>query len=156
MVNEAPERMAEFSNWLESRQFAWPKNLWVGTSITTQATTTRIKSLLKVGNERTIHFLSVEPQIEEIDLANWLPKLDWVIQGGESGRKARPFEIAWAKALLLQCEEHGIPYFLKQLGSAVHDRGERITFEDGHAGEWSEWPEFLRARKFPAVYHGDD
>ena len=57
---------------------------------------TRIKSLLKVGDENTIHFLSVEPQIEEVDLTAWLPRLDWVIQGGESGRKARPFDISWA------------------------------------------------------------
>ena len=150
-LTKRPERMAEFSGWLEDRGQRWPRNLWAGTSITTQATTTRIKSLAKVGDRNTIHFLSVEPQIEEVSLMAWLPQLDWVIQGGESGRKARPFDISWASSLIEQCRDQGVPYFLKQLGSVVHDCGKRLTFEDAHAGDWLEWPQALRIREFPVL-----
>ncbi len=150
-LTKRPERMAQFSRWLESRGRSWPKNLWAGTSITTQNTTTRIKSLVTVGDKQTIHFLSVEPQIEDVNLTAWLPRLDWIIQGGESGRTARPFDLAWARSLLRQCREHRVPYFLKQLGSSVWDRNTRLAFEDAHAGDWAEWPRSLRVRRFPTL-----
>jgi protein gp37 len=149
-LTKRPDRMAEFSVWLAERGREWPENLWAGTSITTQGTTGRIKSLLQVGTERTIRFLSVEPQVESLDIGSWLPDLDWVIQGGESGRNARPFDLTWARAMLKQTSEQGVPFFLKQLGSSVYDRGRRLKYKDNHAGDWSEWPKSLRVRQFPA------
>ncbi|OJW13122.1 MAG: hypothetical protein BGO49_20200 [Planctomycetales bacterium 71-10] len=148
-LTKRPDRMAQFSSWLRHRGIEWPDNLWAGTSITTQATTSRIKNLLKVGTPRTTRFLSVEPQVESIDLRRWLPKLDWVIQGGESGRQARPFDMAWAVDLTGLCRAEGVSYFLKQLGSVVVRDGRRMSFEDGHAGDWSEWPEEVRVREMP-------
>jgi protein gp37 len=150
-LTKRPDRMAKFSSWLREAGTAWPGNLWAGTSITTQATTSRIESLLKVGGEQTMRFLSVEPQVEPIDLRTWLPKLDWVIQGGESGRRGRPFDISWADDLIEQCRQHVIPLFIKQLGSVVTHRDERIAFQDGHGGDWTEWPQRLRVRRMPEV-----
>jgi len=141
--------MAEFSFMLKAKGVRWPVNLWAGTSITTQGTTGRIEPLLQVGDEGTIRFLSVEPQREKIDLAAWLPRLDWVIQGGESGRSARPFHLEWALDLAGQCKEVGVAYFIKQLGSAVFSGGQKLRFLDGHAGDWSEWPEEARVRQMP-------
>lgn len=40
----------------------------------------------------------------------------WVIIGGESGRGARPFEVAWARQVVEQCRSAGVPCFVKQLG----------------------------------------
>lgn len=150
-LTKRPERMAAFSDWLYERGISWPTNLWAGTSITTQATRSRIDRLLKVGDEKTIRFLSVEPQIEEIDLAKWLPKLDWVIQGGESGRQARSFEVEWAEKLIEDCGDCEVPYFLKQLGAVVLRGGERVNLADGHGGDWNLWPEHLRIREMPEV-----
>ena len=45
--------MATFSSGLKGLGITWPKNLWAGTSVTTQVTTSRIDSLLKVGDQRT-------------------------------------------------------------------------------------------------------
>ena len=145
-LTKRSERMASFCRWLKQ---PWPSNLWAGTSVTSQATAKRINGLLKVGDKATIRFLSVEPQIEELDLTRWLPHLTWVIQGGESGRTARPFQMEWAKSLRAQCKDHGVPYFLKQLGSHVCRNAGRVLFKDAHAGDWSEWPKELRVRKLP-------
>ena len=148
-LTKRPERMAKFSQWLKR---PWPSNLWAGTSVTSQATAKRINGLLNVGNKDTIHFLSVEPQVEALDLSQWLPHISWVIQGGESGRKVRPFHMEWAKSLSEQCKHHGVSYFLKQLGSQVCRRGKRVIFEDDHASNWSEWPKNLRVRMMPACH----
>lgn len=41
--------------------------------------------------------------------------IDWVICGGESGGKKRPFDPDWARAILKQCKEWMIPFFMKQM-----------------------------------------
>ncbi len=41
----------------------------------------------------------------------------WIIVGGESGHKARPFLVEWARALKRQCVDAGVPIFIKQLGA---------------------------------------
>lgn len=148
-LSKRPARMAKFSRWLRKQGIGWPRNLWVGTSITTQATTSRIGDLLKVGGDETIRFVSVEPQVERVDLGMWLPSLDWVIQGGESGRGARPFDLEWAEDLIGECQTLRVPVFVKQLGCVVVANGSRLQLDDYHGGEWSEWPPHLRVREMP-------
>jgi protein gp37 len=150
-LTKRPSRMSEFSAWLAAAGVAWPENLWAGTSLTTASTGTRISHLLRVGDERTIRFLSVEPQAEPISLAGWLSQIDWVIQGGESGRESRPFDLEWARHLRDECQSAGVPYFLKQLGAHVVDGQRRRRLRDSHGGDWSEWPEDLRVRQMPLV-----
>jgi len=148
-LTKRPDRMAEFSAHLAAQGVSWPQNLWAGTSVTTQPTTTRVRHLLRVGDENTIRFVSVEPQREAIDLSRWIGELDWIIQGGESGAEAHPFDVAWVRHLLAQCRAAGTAYFLKQLGSVVHLNGLRKKFVDGHAGDWDEWPIDIRVRELP-------
>lgn len=148
-LTKRPGRMASFSRWLRDRGEEWPDNLWAGTSITDQGTTGRIRHLLNVGDGNTTRFVSVEPQREPIDLSAWLPRLSWVIHGGESGNK--PFRLEWAIDLIGQCKKAGVPYFLKQLGTVVYRCGERVRFRDHHAGDWSEWPAEIRVREMPIV-----
>lgn len=45
-----------------------------------------------------------------------LPRLDWVIAGGESGPGARPMHPEWARQLRDQCAAAGVPFFFKQWG----------------------------------------
>ena len=84
--------------------------------------------------------------------------LDWVIQGGESGHGARPFDVAWARAARDQCRAAGVPFFLKQLGAkpfcepTVPIPSDRSPLKDRKGGDESEWPEDLRGcRAFPQV-----
>ena len=148
-LTKRPGRMARFSRWIGE---SWPRNVAVGTSITTQKTTSRIDELLEVGDADTVRLLSVEPQGDQLDLQPWLPRTQWIIQGGESGRIARPFRLEWAYEMIDQCREHNVPYFLKQLGSHVISDGQRISFNDSSASDWSEWPEDLRIREFPTEF----
>jgi protein gp37 len=81
---------------------------------------------------------------------------DWVIVGGESGAGARPLEIAWARAIVRQCQAAGVACFVKQLGANVwHTIGiekshERAAVRNRKGGDPAEWPEDLRVREFPA------
>lgn len=106
-----------------------PSNVMFGTSPVNQGTSyTLINQLVKVNGKR---FLSVEPQLDSISLLHWLPEIDWVIQGGESGHHKRPFNLDWAYDLKHQCETTGTPYFFKQI-----DKVQQI-------------PEDLMIRQFP-------
>jgi len=92
-----------------------PKNVMYGTSPVNQQTAdTLIEHLQRVNGRK---FLSVEPQLSEITLNKWLPenKIDWVIQGGESGHNKRPFNTDWARNLKAECEATNTPYFFKQI-----------------------------------------
>lgn len=92
-----------------------PKNVMFGASIVNQATADKVMQQLKPVNGRK--FLSVEPQLAELTLLPWLKtkSVDWVIQGGESGPKRRPFDTDWARKLRDECAKVKIPYFFKQV-----------------------------------------
>jgi protein gp37 len=113
-----------------------PDNLWVGTSVESQAyADQRIPELIKI--DAKVRFLSCEPLLQSIDLSVWLdacsyacdhsgvypeghrPKrseIHWVIVGGESGSKARPMHPKWALSLRDQCQEAEVAYHFKQWG----------------------------------------
>lgn len=93
--------------------------------------------------------LSVEPLWERIPPESLdLSGIDWLILGGESGG-TRVFDLAWVEELRDHCRENGTAFFLKQLGRNPVKDGEAIRLKDPHGGDWSEWPEHLRAREFP-------
>lgn len=93
--------------------------------------------------------------------------IGWVVVGGESGPKARPFRIKWARALIEQCARAGTPCFMKQLGANLgydqhtnlgrgrhaHDEDRTYVIRDPKGGDPAEWPEDLRVRQFPEVRH---
>lgn len=118
-----------------------PKNVMFGTSPVNQETAEKlIVQLSKVNGKR---FLSIEPQLEKIDLmakANdgtervLLDLVDWVINGGESGHHKRPFDTDWARIIRDDCKAKGVPFFMKQV-----DKIQEI-------------PEDLKIKEFPK-YH---
>ena len=89
--------------------------------------------------------------------------LDWIIVGGESGPGARPFDVAWARSTIAQCQAAGVACFVKQLGANVGEPGweprTRVVHETGAMGPFIvrdragedplEWPEDLRVQQFP-------
>ena len=72
-----------------------------------------VPQLQKVNGRR---FLSIEPQLAIIAPLPWeLEGIDWVIQGGESGPKKRPFNLSWARFMRDICHANQVPYFFKQI-----------------------------------------
>ena len=102
-----------------------------------------------------------------------LPRLDWVILGGESGPRARQTHLYHFLRAIARCRSAGVPVFLKQLGrrcvmrrseavqavalgagwEAITSGGEHgiVTFRDPKGGDPIEWPADLRIREMPAL-----
>jgi protein gp37 len=148
---------------------SWPlPNVWLGVSVENQHfADERIPLLLQT--PAAVRFISAEPLLGPIDLTKPLPwqhenpeqatRLDWVIVGGESGPGARPFDIAWARSIIAQCQSAGVACFVKQLGAhpvGYIDDGQTAWTIDAHGlhdrkgGDIAEWPSDLRVREWPA------
>jgi len=159
----------------------WPlPNVWLGVSVEDQAIADeRIPLLLQT--PATVRFVSYEPALGPVDFRAWLPwktrayegnpSIQWIIAGGESGPKARTFDIEWARNSIDQCRAANIPCFVKQLGArpCAADPSSRLNkpfrykqkYADDETGQaWvqlsdragadpSEWPSDLRVREFP-------
>lgn len=113
LLTKRPRRALEFAS-----MHPFPENFWLGTSITSRASLSRIDWLLQI--PARVRFLSVEPIKESIDLAlrNWadLCPLHWVIVGGPSGAEAAPVHPDWVRLIRDDCQEAGVPFFFKQWG----------------------------------------
>jgi protein gp37 len=77
--------------------------------------------------------------------------INWVIVGGESGNGARRMDLAWAESLIQQCRAAGVAMHVKQLGSVL---AKENGLSNSKGGDWTEWPEHLRIREYPASGHG--
>lgn len=179
-----PNERVQGGTWIGAGHWNLP-NLWLGVSAEDQATADqRIPLLLKTPAQ--VRCVSLEPLLGPINLAGALNdcrcgscdycttvadhptrRLDWVILGGESGPQARRCDLAWIRELHDQCEEAGVPCFVKQLGAEAVGLGSdlrlaRTTNQPGRAGEtfpldlvdrkggdMDEWPQDLRVREFP-------
>jgi len=91
----------------------WSHNIWMGVSVENESTQHRIDALLETG-ART-KFLSCEPLIGALPNLP-LKGIDWVIVGGESGRKPRPMKEEWVIDIKNQCRSHDVAFFFKQWG----------------------------------------
>lgn len=93
-------------------------------------------------------FISFEPLLESVGEPD-LQGIDWVIVGGESGQKARPFETDWALEILASAEKHHVPFFMKQLGTHLCRLAGK---KDLKGTDMADFPPALRMRQFPTEY----
>lgn len=167
------------AGWLHARSYQWriPANIWIGTSVEDQKRADeRIPELLSIPAK--VRFLSVEPMLGPItfpsglrdQFAHGLPKIHWVIFGGESGPNARRCNIDWIRNGIKQCRAAGIAPFVKQLGAKVRcgisDKDVRqwphwreqvhqatdychVRLNDPKGGDPAEWPADSQVREFP-------
>jgi protein gp37 len=136
---------------------AWPDNVWLGVTAENQEMADKRIPLL-LATSAKVKFVCVEPMLGPVDLGRSMPcgyycdedhghvdhafwsagkrtGIDWVICGGESGPKRRPFQKPWASALYAECLDAGAPFFFKQ-GSGLRP-GSDATL-GGHVIQ--EWP----------------
>jgi protein gp37 len=101
----------------------WSANIWMGVTVENEKVTNRIDYLKKTS--AAIKFLSCEPllgPLKNMDLFG----IDWIIVGGESGRKPRSMEREWAVDIKNQCQEQDIPFFFKQWGGTNKKKNGRL------------------------------
>jgi protein gp37 len=153
------------------------KNVWLGCSVENQEyADKRIPELLKCRDLAPVLFLSCEPLLGPVDLSDALciehdrdgswrqqskfgfePRIDWVIGGGESGPKARPTNVDWARSLRDQCQAVGVPFHWKQNGEWVG--GVEFGRDDGNYVECQHGEVIKIERGVPVHYwdeHNDD
>lgn len=111
LLTKRPENIARLGT-----KSAWPKNVWLGTTVEDQATAEeRVPHL--VAQDAYVRFISAEPLLGPVDLSKWLkPSLHWVIAGGESGAKARIISPSWIRSLRRQCRDGNVGFHFKQWG----------------------------------------
>lgn len=121
----------------------WTHNIWMGVSVEDARVKYRIDDLRKT-NAKT-KFLSLEPLIGPLRKMN-LKKIDWVIVGGESGRKPRPMDVDWVLDIQEQCEKAKVAFFFKQWGGTNKKKAGRIlngrTYDEMPSIEQMEAMEF--------------
>jgi len=108
VLTKRAERLYEIHHHL-----TWTDNIWMGVSVENEKVTDRIDFLRET--DAKVKFLSCEPLIGELKNLN-LTNINWVIVGGESGRKARPIKEEWVLDIQQQCTQAGVAFFFKQWG----------------------------------------
>lgn len=107
----------------KAKLLKWTHNIWMGVSVEDQRVKNRITLLSKT--KAKVKFLSCEPLIGPLPKMN-LKKIDWVIVGGESGRKPRPMDAEWALDIQEQCERADVAFFFKQWGGTNKKKTGRL------------------------------
>ena len=95
------------------KELSWTHNIWMGVSVENEKVVSRI-DLLRQTDAR-VKFLSCEPLIGPLLNLN-VQGIDWVIVGGESGRKPRPMKEEWVLDIMDQCKAGDVKFFFKQWG----------------------------------------
>ena len=116
----------------------WPDHVWMGTSVESQKYAPRIDVINRI--PARVRWVSAEPLLGHLDLSEWLDRdmVSWLVVGGESGAGNRPMDMENVRELRDQCNYHGVPFFLKQLGGSRDKRGgEHAVVDDTR---WIEMP----------------
>jgi protein gp37 len=76
-----------------------------------------------------------------------LPRLDWIVGGGESGPGARECQPEWLLSLRDQCRASSVPFWMKQTGTVLA-RGLGLP---GKGDDWDDLPPEYQVRELPAL-----
>ena len=118
ILTKRAEHLSEIHHLLN-----WTENIWMGVSVEDDRVKDRIDFLRKT-NAKT-KFLSCEPLIGP--LTNLiLSNIDWVIVGGESGKKSRPMRELWVWDIMQQCRLQEVAFFFKQWGGKNKKKSGRL------------------------------
>lgn len=166
LLTKRPENIAKLGDTIISQ-------CWLGTTVENQDAVLRLAHLRQ--HEARVHFVSAEPLLGPVEMRRHMVDgrnlIDWVIVGGESGPKSRPFDPQWARSLLEQCRATGTAFFMKQTGSnpgnvddferlrQFAEPGVKLPLDkrwplmgkSGKGGELIDIPNDLRVREFPEV-----
>lgn len=109
-----------------------PDHIACGVSVENQALADdRLPHLLRIQGHR---FVMIEPMLGAVDLANYAD-VSWIVLGSETGDRARPMDLDWARAVRDFALTKKIPFFLKQVGTSHRDP---LRTLDGRT--WDQFP----------------
>jgi protein gp37 len=154
ILTKRPEKIQEYlpQDWGS----AGYTNVWLGTTCEDRKHGfPRVDALRAIPAK--VHFVSCEPLLEDISDIN-LSNISWLITGGESGRKARAFDVAWARALRELCAKSNVRFFVKQMGARPIECGSPLKFHRTTEGKrdidgrsMDNFPADLRIQEFPST-----
>lgn len=128
ILTKREERLCRFFN-----EYSCPPNAWLGVSAENKRYgLPRIQALQDT--PAPLRFISAEPLIGDLGRLN-LNGIDWIIVGGESGRKARPMARDWVENIRVQAAEQGVAFFFKQWGTWGPDGVRRSKKANGRSLE---------------------
>lgn len=108
-------------NPLRYQDFAWPKNAWIGATVTGQDSCNRLLPLVARASA-PVRFLSVEPMLGSVNLPDD-PGINWIIIGQQTGPGRLQAMPQWVEGLTRQAHNLGIPVFHKDnLGALATDK----------------------------------
>lgn len=174
ILTKRPERMRKYLEGCErgaadiGGEFPW-SNVWFGVTAENQAMANKRIPIL-LATPAAVRFVSIEPMLGPVDLRNIavgcpaegdilnaiagievlgdaafsVPRLDWVICGGETGNQARPMFSPWVRRLRAQCTTAGVPFFFKKWGG-YKGRGDWLI-PAGHEVDGQVWEQFPEVR----------
>ncbi|MBI2809765.1 MAG: phage Gp37/Gp68 family protein [Candidatus Melainabacteria bacterium] len=137
ILTKRHERLLELD-----QQIAWAPHIWMGVSVENQDYTHRIDYLRKT--RAHLKFLSIEPLLGPIENLN-LDGIDWVIVGGESGRRPRQLKEEWVKSIRDQCHCANVAFFFKQWGGSNKKKAGRLL--EGRT--WDDMPAVQTGSNLP-------
>lgn len=152
------KRPANFRRFLPKDWGSGYSNVWLGVTAENRQQALRRIPILQA-TPAAIRFVSGEPLLDDLGDLD-LTDIDWMIIGGESGGKARPFDVSWAAGLIKRCMLQRVKVFVKQLGrKPVSDGSELVILNaegkpDRKGTTPAYWPERfkrLAVRQFPTL-----
>lgn len=122
VLTKRPSRMLDFIARCQPKPLP---HIWLGISLeNNMAVYRRLEPMSILAGRHWTTFASCEPLLERLapsvvikgDRYNWIEHFHWVIVGGESGPKCRPFAPDWARAIRDGCDPTVTAFFMKQMG----------------------------------------
>lgn len=142
VLTKRPDRMLDVLGGKSGAGLSAPPlpNVWWGVSAGNRRMwQKRVPLLLQL--PAAVRFVSIEPCLENMvdelfticlcsgwNLPPYDDKIDWLIVGGESGPKRRPFELAWLRRIVEAARTYDTPIFVKQ--DTAYRAGERGRIPD--------------------------
>jgi protein gp37 len=125
-------------------------NVWPGVSVENTDFLGRVEQLLALPCAGP-RFVSYEPALGPVDFRPYLGpgRIEWIVVGGESGAKGRPFAVSWAARTILDARDAGVAVFVKQFGKKPVLRGSPMTLSASKGNDMDEWLAPCRVRQYP-------
>ncbi len=115
-LNDYPQHTFIFLTKQPQNLVKWspfPENCWVGVSATNPQMFHEAEYKLQEISA-SVKFISVEPLLERMWLADINPTVDWVIIGQQTPVKLKNMpQVSWISEIVKACDQAGIPVFLK-------------------------------------------